>query len=513
MATDYDRVPYPCHAHPQTHPAHLAVMARLRGMRPAAPEACRFLEIGCGDGGNLMPMALEYPGSQFLGIDLAESSIERARQSAARFGTSQVEFRAQDIMDLKPGELGQWDYVVAHGVFSWVPEPVRLRLLAVCRELLAPDGVAYISYNAYPGAHLRAIPREMMLYHTKKVAEPEVRVAQARELMRLVAENQSGRDAVSAIVLSEANRVLDSAPNLLTHDDLSPDNQAYYLHEFAALAAERGLQCLGDADYASMFGTRYPAGIRQALARLGDDDVRREQYLDFLSCRRFRQSLLCRAEIKRERQAPLAAIKECFFSSSAKTASPESQLLDDSPVTFLGESDLRGEVSAPIPKLILAALGRNWPARLRFQDLRAVIATAIGSAVPSDAVAGALRDLIEMGAAHVHHAQIRHATTVSERPRVWDWARYQQTIGTSLTSLRHHTIQISDAFGIWLVGQLDGTQTAEAIAQKHALAAKPGPDGKLDAEKALRKARKRVASGIEKLVQFGFVPPDDPGGS
>lgn len=509
MATSYDHVPYPCHAHPQTHPAHLALIARLQGMQPVAPESCRYLEIGCGDGGNLMPMALEFPRSQFLGIDLAASSIRTARQCVAQFETANVEFRVQDIMDLKPGELGQWDYIVAHGVFSWVPEPVRLRLLEVCRELLTPEGVAYISYNAYPGSHLRAIPREMMRYHTGKMTDGDSILSHAKSLMQFVAQSQGKDDEVSAIVRCEANRVLGYNPSHLYHDDLSPDNQPYYLHEFVALAAERGLQYLGDADYASMFDTRYPAEVRQTLASLSDDAVSQEQYLDFIKCRRFRQTLLCRPEVKRERRATLAAIQECLFSSSAKAVSPDAQLLDPSPVTFVGEADLKGELSAPVSKVTLATLGRIWPQRLSFPDLLAAVSAALGAAVPPDVLAGAVRDLIEMGAADSHLAQIRHATVAGERPQISAWTRHQQKIGTSLTSLRHHTVQISDDFGIWLVGQLDGTQTPEEIAQKFARTVKPGASGTPDSDQALRKARKRVAAAIEKAVQLGFILPAD----
>jgi methyltransferase-like protein/ubiquinone/menaquinone biosynthesis C-methylase UbiE len=509
MATLYDQVPYPCHAHPQTHPAHLALVARLQGMHPVAPDSCRFLEIGCGDGWNLMPMALEFPGSQFLGIDLAASSIETARRFAAQFGTAHVDFQARDILDLKPGELGQWDYIVAHGVFSWVPEPVRLRLLELCGELLSPGGVAYISYNAYPGSHLRAISREIMLYQMEKFPAGDAQIARARDVMQFLVENQGDENAVSAVVRSEVNRVLGYNPSYLFHDDLSPDNQPYYLHEFVALAAERGLHYLGDADYASMFATRYPARMRETLASLGDDAVSQEQYLDFIKCRRFRQTLLCRPEVKPQRRAPLAVIKECFFSSSAKAAQPDACLSDDSPVTFVGESDLRGEVTAPVSKLTLATLGGKWPLRLSFPDLLAAVSAAIGSAVPPDFLAGAVRELMEMGAMEAHWAQIRHATTAGERPRVSAWTLHQQKIGTSLTSLRHHTVQISDAFGIWLVGKLDGTQTVEEIAQKYARSVKSAGGGPEDFEKLLNKARKRVAAAVEKAVQLGFVLPAD----
>jgi len=515
MATSYDQVPYPCNAYPQTHPAHLALIARLQGMHPVAPEACRYFEIGCGDGANLIPMALEFPLSQFLGIDLAASSIEKACQNSGQFAAANVEFRTQNIMDLRREDVGQWDYIVVHGVFSWVPEPVRLRLLEICRELLTPEGIAFISFNAYPGCHLRAIPREMMRYHTANVPEADSKITQARALMQFVAQCQSSDDEISSILRSEANRVLHYAHNHLYHDDLAALNQPFYLHEFVELVASHGMQYLGDAEYASMFDTRYPVEVRETLASLGDDVVRKEQYLDFIKCRRFRQTLICRSEIKLERTASLDVIKEMLFSSSAKAASPDANLLDDSPVQFLGESDLKGEACAPIAKLALASLGLKWPKRLSFAALHTAVSEAIGSIVDADTLAGALREFIEMGAADAHLQQIRFATTAGERPQVSALTLHQQKTGGNLTSLRHHTVQIRDAFGVWLVGQLDGTQTPGEIAHKLASTVKPDAEGKLDFDKELREAKELVAEGIQKFVQLGFILPADatPSGS
>ena len=188
--TGYDRVPYPGHPFAQTHPDRLATVATLFGLRPAPPDACRVLELGCGDGGNLVPMAYGLPGTTFSGIDLAGRAIERARRLASALGLDNVRFEHADLTAAR----GEFDYVIAHGVYSWIEPTARDALLAACRRHLAPGGVAYISYDVLPGGHLREITRQMLRWHLRDVDEPEQRIAQARALLGAIVE-QSGEMA------------------------------------------------------------------------------------------------------------------------------------------------------------------------------------------------------------------------------------------------------------------------------------------------------------------------------
>ena len=96
MQTPYDRVPYPGLPFAQTHPDRLATLAILFGLAPAPVTGCRVLELGCGDGGNLIPMAFEQPGSEFLGIDLARSGIEQGRRAIESLGLPNIRLEQAD---------------------------------------------------------------------------------------------------------------------------------------------------------------------------------------------------------------------------------------------------------------------------------------------------------------------------------------------------------------------------------------------------------------------------------
>ncbi|WP_395735939.1 methyltransferase regulatory domain-containing protein [Prosthecobacter sp.] len=505
MGTSYDHVPYPCNAYPQTHPGHLQTIAFLRGLQSAPAERCRYLEIGCGDGGNLTPLAYTLPGSTFLGIDLAASSIETATRHAGAMGLPNVEYQALDLMALDPKSMGQWDYIVAHGFFSWVPEEVRVRLLDLCQEMLSPSGVAFISYNAYPGCHIRQMAREMMRYHTETAPDPDAKVKQARALMKFLAQSHGVDDEYGLLLRAEAERVLNYVPNHFYHDDLADLNQPFYLHEFADLAVQHGLQYLGDADYASMFATRYPGEVRQTLASLGDDPIRQDQYLDFIKCRRFRQTLLCRKDVALHSAAPLEVMRELYFSSSAKPAADDADLLDDSLVSFEGEAGLKGETNTPVAKLALAWLGHQWPRRVHFQELLSTLTGPLGGEPEADKLAAVLREFVEMGAVEAHLQPVCFATTLSERPRASAWALYQLQFGGGITTLRHQTIHIRDSFGLWLLGQLDGTKTVEGIAHAMASTVKPDAEGRLDFDKERFEARALVHEGVQKFLQLGLL--------
>ena len=154
----YDAVDYGGFVNPNSHPGQMAAMGLLHGLSPAAVEGCRVLEIGCNQGRNLIPMACAIPGATFLGVDLAAAPIARGQERIERLGLRNIRLMQGDLMEFGrtpdaawDGTLGPFDYIIAHGVYAWVPGAVRDGLLELCRELLTPEGVAFITYNALPG--------------------------------------------------------------------------------------------------------------------------------------------------------------------------------------------------------------------------------------------------------------------------------------------------------------------------------------------------------------------------
>src|SRR5215471_9062546 len=305
----YDRLRYPGLPFDQTHPARLATLAVLHGMEPAAPERCRVLELGCGDGGNLIPLAYQYPDSAFVGIDLSARAIETGRKTVADLALRNIELRPLDIAALTPDD-GRFDYIIAHGVYSWVPESVREKILSVFRANLAPQGIAFVSYNCYPGSYMRDLSRAIMLFHVRRNPDPKERVQQARLLLQMLAE-ASNDDIYGYVLKSQHERVRKTLDTVLYHDDLDEGAKAFFLYQVVEAAAQHGLQYLCDSYTPILTGPlmelqREASPLVKFLEQIPEQEwLAREQYWDFARGRMFRDMLLCQKEIELRR--PVAA--------------------------------------------------------------------------------------------------------------------------------------------------------------------------------------------------------------
>jgi SAM-dependent methyltransferase len=202
----YDAFAYPAFSYPHTHPDRLAVMATLHGLSPAPIDRCRVLEIGCNEGANLIPMAYAIPQGEFVGFDLAQTPVARGQERIAALGLKNVRILTCDLLDAGVG-LGRFDYIIAHGLYSWVREPVRDRLLALCGEVLEPNGVAFVSYNALPGSHLRGMLRDMMLFRVKDIEDPAQREAEAIKFLHLVASTRPEDDMYRVLIETQLRRM------------------------------------------------------------------------------------------------------------------------------------------------------------------------------------------------------------------------------------------------------------------------------------------------------------------
>ena len=423
--TGYDRVPYPGHPFPQTHPDRLATVAALFGLRAAPPDACRVLELGCGDGGNLVPLAYALPGSTFCGIDLSGRAIDRAAATARALGIGNVELHRADLGALP--ELGEFDYVIAHGVYSWIEPAARDALLAACRSHLAPGGVAYVSYDVLPGGHLREITRQMLRWHLRAVDEPEQRIAQARALLQAIAA--SGGEMQPA-----AERALEQGDAALFHDELAPHHEAVLFADFVAHAGANGLRFLAEADVFEMDASVLPEPV--------DDPVEREQYLDFFKCRMFRQTLLCHADA--ELLAPGPEVVRGMLAAT--------------PAKPVGEGEFRGPLGATLTtdhegvKAALTRLGEAWPAALPVAELG-----------DDPTVTEMLRRAYAANLVRLHVWAPRLTTAASERPVASAVARLQAAEGTRVTTLLHTSVEVGDELGRRLIRLLDGTRDRAAL--------------------------------------------------
>lgn len=395
-------------------------------------------------------MAVALPGASFAGIDAAPGAIARGEQLVAALGLANVALAARGIEECEP-EPASFDYVIAHGVYSWVAPAVRDRLLAVCRSALADHGVAYVSYNALPGGRLREALRDMLVFHTAGVTEPGERIVQARALLRFLVEGSPSGHELGALMRDQAERLLDRGDASLLHDELAAVNEAVYFHEFAAHAARHDLQYLAEADFFEMQIGAASEPAADALLAV-EDPVRREQYLDFLKGRMFRQTLLCRAEQAIDRTPRPAVVEGLAVSTQAQRSADG--------LTF--ESPTGSTLTTDHPLVIdaLERAARSWPGALWVRELIAPGAPEAERVALCDAL---LRSYAaNLVALHVHPPAL--TTAPGDAPRTSALARHQAGTGQVVTNLRHASVRIEDELGRRLVTLLDGTRDRAALA-------------------------------------------------
>ncbi len=465
--TTYDLVSYPGWPYPQSHPDRLATLATLFGMTPADPGACRVLELGCGDGANLLPFAYACPGSRSLGIDLASTAIERGRRVAQELGLANIQLHTGDLTRLAD-DLGEFDFIIAHGVYSWVPEPVRGALLDACRRLLAPQGVAFVSYNVYPGGHVRKMLREALLMHAEGIEGTVARTASAREFLAWISDAQGAgaADAAPSALALEAGRLARRADGGIFHDDLSDEFHLCYFRDFCAQAEAHGLQYMAEADFFEMQDHGLSPTARERLAAFAPGLIEREQYLDFLKERRFRQTLLCRSGVALRSEVRADALRELSISSSAK---PDGDKIDPSSrkeQRYRGRAGATFATNEPLLKVAIDLLQAEWPRALRMTDLLEASAARCGIAA-GDAGQRALADFAlgcyAAGSVELHVRQPSFARRPAHKPRASALARLQVQRGDTATGLIGNMVALDDPLARRVLALLDGSRDRAAL--------------------------------------------------
>jgi len=470
----YDVVPYESFPYDFTVPERLHAVGRLFGMAPPDFLTARVLELGCAGGGNLVPMAARYPKADFIGVDLSAVEIGLARDLAAAAETSNVEFRHLSIADIG-ADLGLFDYIICHGVLSWVPPPVQEAIFRVCFENLTPQGVALVSYNTLPGWNMVRSVREMMMYHCERFPPDQEKIDQGVALLRFVLDGLGpAQGAWREVVENELDTLTKGDPTYVLHDHFEGINQPFYLHEVAAAARAAGLEYLGDTNLDIMYMHNFPEQVAKTLAA-ADDTVRIEQYLDFITNRRFRVSLFCHPGIPLRRQLDGEAIMDFHLASRLQTPAPSPiELAYDVPTVFPMENGREVTANHRFAAALLLDLcesgGRARPARV-------VIRAAVDRLAPkrreaAQTQAKVRQALVELGLQLVfaggltlHSDSPPDVAEVSTRPLAFAPARALASRGNAWApNARHRRINLTGPGERALLALCDGGRNRAQLA-------------------------------------------------
>jgi methyltransferase-like protein len=355
-----------------------------------------------------------------------------------------------------------------------VPAGVQDKILDICNQRLAPNGIAYISYNTYPGWHLRGMIRDMMKYHSKHFNDPVVRVKQARNLLDFLARAlEKDKSPYSLNLKAELELLRHCRDSYLFHEHLEDANEPVYFYQFAERAAAKSLRYLGEADFSVMVPGNYPPEISNVLHMVANDLIHMEQYMDFLRNRTFRQSLLGRTNLAPQYKLSAETVKKMYVGSRVKPVSAEPNLSSDEPEQFQSPEGAILASKKPIMKAAMLHLSRIWPATISFAALceqaRGMLgATAAPTSFENDAqvLANGILTTYASVASHMlelHTTPAPYVTVISEKPLASPYARHQAETSMRITSLRHEQVELEAEFDRQLLRLLDGRRTHDEI--------------------------------------------------
>lgn len=393
-------------------------------------------------------------------------------------GLKNITLKHMNILDVN-AVLGQFDYIIAHGVYSWVPPLVQDKILVICKQNLVPNGVAYVSYNTYPGWHLLGTLRDMMLYHTRYMTEPLAQAAEARALLDFLAnsvpaENTPHGSLLHAYVSFIKERLLPKDDAFLLHDELSEVNEPVYFYQFAERAIRHGLQYLADAQFRTMLPGNFPAEVSETLRQMAKDTIALEQYMDFLRNRVFRQTLLCHQDVRLNVSRASERLAGFYVASSALPATTEPDIYSRSIEKFRASDDAILSTDHPVTKAGMLYLAEIWPQSAPFNTLLDEARTRLNGAAQDAAPPGAASDAQVLGAnllraygysenlVELHVYMPHFVLEISEHPVASPVARFQAQTGTRVTNLRHERVNL-DGVSCHLLRHLDGSRDRTAL--------------------------------------------------
>jgi SAM-dependent methyltransferase len=514
---DYNIVPYTSVAFPQSQPARLAALGVLFGLSPPAVETARVLELGCAAGGNIIPHAQRFPRARFLGIDLSVRHVEEGRQRIASLGLGNIEIRQGDLTEVAL-EGQSFDYIICHGVYSWVPPAARDAILRISAENLAPTGIAYVSYNVFPGWQMRNIVRDIMLYHAGESGPPRERIAKARWVLEQMAKFSQEASPYGALLRQEGVSLATAEDSYILGEFLARENAPCYFRDFAAAAEARGLTYLCEANVADCIAENRGAEVGALIRTMSANKlIPLEQYIDFFVGRPFRQTLLVQAQ-------RAGSIKRTLVPDRARTLHVSGQLIRDQEAggaqrrVYKGAGGGTVTAGSQASAEAIEALAAAYPETRTLADLVQVAAPPDlpGAAQGEAAILDALFKMILAGLVTISTVPVRVGGANVDKPVAWPLARADAAAGRSwTTNPRHETVSL-DVVKVALLPHLDGSHDRGQLGERLHAAVQAGritltdrKSGEVIREPAAldTAVREQVSLAVDGLAAAGLLEP------
>jgi SAM-dependent methyltransferase len=459
-AENYDSVPYPSYPYPMLQPARLAAIARLFGLSPQPASTARTLEIGCAAGGHIIPLAAAAPHAHFVGIDVSPAQIGEGQSRVERLGLTNIELKCRSVTDLC-SEQGSFDYIVCHGVYSWAPDTVREAVLQVCRERLATDGVAVVSYNVLPGWRMLQIVRDCAILHAGAEQTHAGRAGQVRRLLDIFQKHTRETTSYGQIWRNEAQRMRNLPDAYLAHELFEEDNSPCTFLQFVAAATRHGLAYLGETNIRAMIPEAMVPEAAQVIRDLsGSEVLAAEQYIDMMSGRTFRQTLLVHEASKPaiDRSLDPARIAGLHILAApgfkpVESETPGEYAFDDGTGTIIstGDSTVQQSINRFIARL---------PSSSSLSDLAS---PGRADAEEQKKITETFMKMLSLAMVQISTEPIVLPAEIPERPKAWFVAASDAASRAMETVSRRHQRFALNPLASVLLPLLDGTRRRDDL--------------------------------------------------
>lgn len=452
--SDYEETPYIGYPVPAAHPWRIAWTSFVRGGPAPDMTRPRILEIGCGDGAHLLSVAAFEPEWTAHGLDGSARAVDSARAVAADCGLGNITFERVDLAEARVAP-GAWDFVIAHGVYSWIDAGRRAALRRLVRTALAPAGLAYISFNALPAWGLRGRVRDLLRRHPQL---PPVELA--RRLLPHASEDIWGR-----LVTHELNRLVEARPDYLAHEYLEEENEAFWLGDFLRDAAADGLAWVGD----TQFDTDEGRWIENARVALDVPGLAGEEMADLLGYRQLRAVVLARDDAPHHPAPNDDMLVDGSFVAGRVTGTTEEFAVHEPGTAVMRAlNGMEIQVPDPLARAALLELAAIYPDALAPNELLArAHATLAARQVTPDPdeprrVREGLLRLWRAGALELRRHKPRLCVPATASPRVSPFTRLEARVWPALSTPLGTAIGLTPEHQS-IVRALDGTPTQPTV--------------------------------------------------
>jgi SAM-dependent methyltransferase len=398
-------------------PTHLNFACLANGFEPVSIDRpYTYCELGSGRGLTIDVLAAANPGGHFYGVDFNPAHVRGARQLAETAGLTNVtllENSFEELVDGKVHDLPQFDFIVLHGVYTWVGAENRKNVRRFISDFLKPGGIVYVTYNAMPG-WASALPLQRLVRELASLrsARSDVRLDDARAFVRRMNELQAAYFTGNSVG-ARLQALMSSHPNYLVHEYLNEFFEPLYHADVARqLFDDCKVQFVGSADLPMAFPSLYLTQEKLDLLATVHDATTAETTKDYFLNTSFRKDVYVRGARSLNKQRQLDALSRFGLALCV----PRDQVNLKMQLTF-GEITAREEIHGPILDALAArphgfselaalpALQGKLVAHI-VQAASLLIATSQAAAYPLQSSPDAARTSREMNLALTEQARL-----------------------------------------------------------------------------------------------------------